>query len=91
MASTYTTPGVYVEEISTLPRSVAEVSTAIPAFLGYSTEGDEFTPVRIETMMEYERTFGGPPDALEQVAIEHVRGSYEVETVTPKGDFPLLY
>jgi uncharacterized protein len=91
MASTYTTPGVYVEEISTLPRSVAEVSTAIPAFLGYSAKGDEFTPVRIETMMEYEQTFGGPPDALEQVAIEHVRGSYEVETVTKKGDFPLLY
>jgi uncharacterized protein len=91
MASTYTTPGVYVEEISTLPRSVAEVSTAIPAFLGYSTEGHEFTPVRIETMMEYEQMFGGPPDALEQVAIEHVRGSYEVETVTTKGDIPLLY
>ena len=31
---TYRTPGVYVEEISTLPPSVAEVSTAIPAFIG---------------------------------------------------------
>ena len=28
------TPGVYVQEIATLPPSVAEVSTAIPAFVG---------------------------------------------------------
>ena len=32
---TYKTPGVYVEEISILPPSVAEVATAIPAFIGY--------------------------------------------------------
>ena len=30
------TPGVYVQEISTLPPSVAEVETAIPAFIGYT-------------------------------------------------------
>jgi phage tail sheath protein FI len=98
MAITYTTPGVYVEEISTLPRSVAEVSTAIPAFLGYSTKGDKFTPTRIETMMEYEQTFGGPPDALEQVAVKQVGGTpgdpagiFDVNTVTAKADIPLLY
>ena len=34
---TYYTPGVYVEEISTLPPSVAEVATAVPAFVGYIT------------------------------------------------------
>lgn len=98
MATTYTTPGVYVEEISTLPRSVAEVSTAIPAILGYSTKGDKFTPTRIETMMEYEQAFGGPPDALEQVAVKQVGGTpgdpagiYDVNTVTAKADIPLLY
>ena len=36
---TYKTPGVYVQEVSTLPPSVAEVSTAIPAFLGYTATG----------------------------------------------------
>ena len=35
----YKTPGVYVEEIATLPPSVAEVSTAIPAFFGYTSRG----------------------------------------------------
>ena len=32
----YQTPGIYVEEVSTLPPSVAAVSTAIPAFLGFT-------------------------------------------------------
>ncbi|MBD2604442.1 phage tail sheath family protein [Scytonema hofmannii FACHB-248] len=36
MASTYKTPGVYIEEISKFPPSVAEVETAIPAFIGYT-------------------------------------------------------
>ena len=36
MATTYKTPGVYVEEISIFPPSVAQVETAIPAFIGYT-------------------------------------------------------
>ncbi|MFK7774240.1 MAG: hypothetical protein AB8F94_18980, partial [Saprospiraceae bacterium] len=66
------TPGVYVEEISTLPPSVAEVATAIPAFIGY-TEITDIDPnkevsdppkirvKRISTMLEYKHYFGGPP------------------------------
>jgi len=33
---TYRTPDVYVEEISVFPPSVAEVETAIPAFIGHT-------------------------------------------------------
>jgi phage tail sheath protein FI len=46
MAKTYKTPGVYIEENSNLPPLVAQVETAIPAFIGYtqkatkSQEGD---------------------------------------------------
>jgi phage tail sheath protein FI len=36
MATTYRTPGVYIEEISKFPPSIAEVETAIPAFIGYT-------------------------------------------------------
>ena len=50
------TPGVYVEEISTLPPSVAEVSTAIPAFIGYTQKGPKVK--RIDTLLEYEDLFG---------------------------------
>src|SRR5690625_6050370 len=62
----YRTPGVYVEEISTLPASVAGVETAIPAFVGYTqfteSEGESvlFEPVRITSLLEYRELFGGP-------------------------------
>lgn len=36
MATVYKTPGVYIEEIPKLPPSVAQVETAIPAFVGYT-------------------------------------------------------
>ena len=64
--ATYKTPGVYVQEISTLPPSVAEVSTAIPAFIGYTQIGPTrdtagaVVPVvaRINTLLEYTALFG---------------------------------
>jgi len=55
---TYKTPGVYVEEISTLAPSVAEVETAIPAFIGYTEKGDKNVPVRITSMVDYQLNFG---------------------------------
>ncbi len=65
MAGSYKTPGVYVEEISKLPPSVAQVETAIPAFIGYTekatklTDGDlVFVPTRIKSLAEYETLFG---------------------------------
>ena len=67
MASTYKTPGAYVEEISKFPPSVAPVATAIPAFIGYTEKatkdlpGDLLKkPTRITAIAEYERYFGGP-------------------------------
>lgn len=62
--ATYSTPGVYVREISTFPPSVAEVSTAIPAFIGYTEKGQAAAKgaqaSRINTMLEYETLFGKP-------------------------------
>lgn len=59
------TPGVYIEEISTLPASVAAVATAIPAFVGYTEKKErnretipDNTPVRITSMLEYIEIFG---------------------------------
>lgn len=64
MAS-YKTPGVYVEEISKFPPSVAQVETAIPAFIGYTQmakkkiAGDlTSVPTRITSMLEYQTYFG---------------------------------
>ncbi len=55
----YTTPGVYIEEISVFPPSVAQVETAIPAFVGYTEKAPAInTPTRIVSLKEYEQFFG---------------------------------
>lgn len=59
MAINQTTPGVYIREVSTLPPSVAPVSTAIPGFAGYTEKGPLATPTRITSMLEFEQIFGG--------------------------------
>ena len=65
MAKEYRTPGVYVEEISKFPPSIAAVETAIPAFIGYTEiigkSGNETIskPFRITSLLEYQQYFGG--------------------------------
>ncbi|HEX7868506.1 MAG TPA: phage tail protein, partial [Chryseobacterium sp.] len=54
----YKTPGVYVEEVAKFPPSVAQVETAIPAFIGYTEKGPQNEPTRISSMLEYETIFG---------------------------------
>ena len=58
-------PGVYVKEVSRLPSSIAEVETAIPAFIGYTEKATKqnagdlfFVPQRINSMTEFENYFG---------------------------------
>lgn len=60
------TPGVYVDEVSLLPPSIAGVETGIPAFVGYTARntlpgGVSFLnkPTRITSMLEYVELFGG--------------------------------
>ncbi len=61
----YKTPGVYIQEISTLPASIVPVATAIPAFVGYTAQrirnGETFgtkIPVRVTSYLEYKEIFG---------------------------------
>ena len=76
--ATYRTPGVYVEEISTLPKSVAAVETAIPAFIGYTEKASRvkaddllMKPTRISSLLEFERLYGfGPAVNLQEVEID---------------------
>lgn len=62
MATSYKTPGVFIEEIPKFPPSVAQVETAIPAFIGYTqvtnATATEIKPVRITSLLEYESLFG---------------------------------
>lgn len=54
------TPGVKIREVATLPPSVVQVSTAIPAFLGFTERGPKNEGKRITSLKEYEDNFGGP-------------------------------
>ncbi|MGD1845721.1 MAG: phage tail sheath family protein [Salibacteraceae bacterium] len=58
--STYNIPGVTVEEISTFPRSVVQVSTAVPGFIGYTDKVPTSGSLhRITSLLEFEDLFGG--------------------------------
>lgn len=59
----YKTPGVHIEEIPVFPPSVAQVETAIPAFIGYTENGTangwHLKPKRIGSLNEFTAHFGG--------------------------------
>ena len=87
------TPGVYIQELSLLPPSVAPVGTAIPAFIGYTQKrGDGFpedTPKRITSLVDYEEVFGGPFD--ENYTVTLADNGEEPPTITYLGaDAPYL-
>jgi len=63
----FTTPDVYVREIKVFPPSVAEVETAVPAFIGYTQTAAKdsdndliLKPTKIYSMTDFEHYFGGP-------------------------------
>ncbi|TMM58019.1 phage tail protein [Maribacter algarum] len=65
MATVLKTPGVYIEEIPKLPPSIAQVETAIPAFIGYTEKAKKkidddlvMEPLRLSSLKEYQTYFG---------------------------------
>jgi len=58
--SEFKTPGVFVEEVSKFPPSVAQVETAVPSFIGYTQKAPEdLKPKKITSLVEYEMYYGG--------------------------------
>ncbi len=94
------TPGVYIDEVSTIPPSIAPVSTAIPAFIGYTAKAiingaqwdysnDGVAPaVRITSLLEYETIFGGSyPERFEVSIVDApVTGPVTSRTITVTRD-----
>ncbi|MBS1510486.1 MAG: phage tail sheath family protein [Bacteroidetes bacterium] len=83
------TPGVYVQEISTLPPSVAEVETAIPAFIGYTEKADRFAAGdlkklanKIESFSDFVQFYGNAPvetdDSINVTVKDHGSNNYDV-------------
>ncbi|MCA8991585.1 MAG: phage tail sheath family protein [Planctomycetaceae bacterium] len=83
----YKTPGVYVEEISTLPPSVASVATAVPAFVGYTQlqpgkVENGIAIERINSMLEYESLFGkAQPKGISITTKTATAGKVEAQVV----------
>ncbi len=75
------TPGVYVQEVATLPPSVAEVSTAVPAFIGY-TERRDFGASRITSFLEFQARYGTAPRTRFTARLGTVEGQPETPTLT---------
>jgi uncharacterized protein len=59
MPATLTYPGVYIQEIPSGSRTITGVATAVAAFVGRASRGPVDEPVRITSLAEFERTFGG--------------------------------
>ena len=89
MPTTYSTPGVFVEEQTLFPPSVAAVATAIPAFIGYTAKAqDDSTnqplnnrPTRLSSLLEYELYFGGD---FAPTSYDVVVTNSAITTITPK-------
>lgn len=95
---TYNTPDVYVEEISVFPPSVAEVETAVPAFIGYTEKAIKkapndliIVPTKVYSLKEYEQYFGGPKDdAIAVTATDDGAGGFTATVTEPAVKY-LLY
>ena len=99
------TPGVYVQEISTLPPSVAEVETAIPAFIGYTEKADKLSagdlimiPTKINSLTEFVLIYGGAQtetnDSLKITVNDLGSGQYDMSFTydeTKKSKYNLYY
>ena len=83
MAS-YLSPGVYVEEVALLPPSVAEVATAIPAFVGYTAkfEGSDPVVAEIGSFRDFEDLFGKSPATPYKVKLD-AAGNPQLYLATP--------
>lgn len=95
----YKTPDVYIEEISIFPPSVAEVGTAIPAFIGYTEKAQHvkandllLKPTKIYSLKEYESFYGMPAaDDIDVVLAGSAATGYTLTSVTPPATKYLMY
>jgi len=59
MSTTYTYPGVYIQELPSPVHTIAAVATSITAFVGYTARGIDNRAEQLFSFSDYERLFGG--------------------------------
>lgn len=95
MAKILTTPGVYMEGKSAFPNSIVPISTAVPAFIGYTGQAlmnkvdIKHVPTRISSFGEYVSYFGGGPRPVYKFKKWNNAKTYEL--TEPTGRYLLYY
>jgi phage tail sheath protein FI len=59
MSTTYTYPGVYIQELPSPVHTISAVATSITAFVGYTSRGIDNRAEELFSFSDYERLFGG--------------------------------
>ena len=59
MASSYLSPGVYVEEVSSGSKPIEAAGTAVAAFVGFAEKGPVNQPMLVTNWTQFTQTFGG--------------------------------
>ena len=59
MATSYTYPGVYIQELQSPVHPISGVPTSIAAFVGYTSSGIDNRAQQIFSFSDYERLYGG--------------------------------
>ena len=74
--SSFLTPDVYTEEVPVLPQSIAGISTAVPAFIGFTEKavkgGKSISDmaIRVSTLLEFKEVYGGAQKSEFEVLID---------------------
>jgi len=86
----YSTPGVYIKEISKFPPSVAQVETAIPAFIGHTQKAIDPNrksltnkPTKVKSLLEFELFFGDAYPIEEFTVQVDTTSDNEITSVSP--------
>ncbi len=59
MASSYLSPGVYMEEVSSGSKPIEAAGTAVAAFVGFAEKGPPNEPTLVTNWTQFTQTFGG--------------------------------
>ena len=73
MPSSYLSPGVYMEEVSSGSRPIEAVGTAVAAFVGFAETGPLNEPVLVTNWTQFKGTFG---DFVEGYYLAHAVYGY---------------
>jgi phage tail sheath protein FI len=96
--ATYRVPGVYIEESSSLPPTIVEVGSAIPAFVGYTVKAANatpddlrFKPTLVRSMVDFVEFFGDSGTDGAVVHMSDAAGAPVVERVEGPTTYNPLY